>query len=1379
MNTALYLLRIAFLTIAICTIANAVKSNTGDSISFKRISYNEGLSQNSVISIYQDQQGFIWFGTLGGLNKYNGYELEVYQNNLKEPSTLNSDRIYDIAEDASNTLWIATIQGLNRYDPSTDSFFQHPDLENTSVHKLFLDSFGNFWVGSENGLFLYDINKDEFRSYQPTNPSKYEDPLNIHSLYEDSHHILWIGMESGLQWFDLNINQFITQHPYSKEFEGIFIRSITQDKFGNTWIGSEQEGVFQINQETKEIRHFVQNGKEGLPSNMVRKLFPTESGEIWIGTREGLFIYNILEETSSVLKYNKYDPFSLGHNSIRDIYRDDTGNIWVGTYSGGVSVLYPNTNNFKHYGESMGNIPGLNHPVVSSLTEDSNGNLWVGTEGGGVNFLDQATGEYQYFTQRNNENSLLHNNVKALLLDDDNLWVGTVQGLNFFDTKRKKFYAYRQDSNKPNSLSSNEIYCLAKDGDDGIWIGTNDNGLNYLSKKTNSITSTYTAGDSDTSLTSNNIRVLLTEENGNLWIGSGPGLNYFDVKENCITPYRSEKYSNGINALYKDAFGILWIGTQGSGIILLDTKSNKLYHLVENQDLSNLTIYGILEDEDGYVWASTNHGVSKIYLPEREKGINLANTEIINYGRQDGVKTEQFNLGGFFKASNGTMYFSGINGITYFNPDNIFKNTSPPRIAFTSFKVMNQPMKTGDNSILTAHINVADEINLKYDHAYFSISFAALNYISSSKNQYMYKLEGLKNGDIWQELGNKRVLTFNNLVPGDYVLKVKASNNDGVWSMDNRQIAIHVRPPFWKTPWAYMLYVLVLVLALYLFYFFSLKIAKLKQKLSYETLIHEKEQELYHSKLQFFTNVSHEIKTPLTLILAPIEKLIKLDEGNNRIHNQLMMMQRNGERLLKLINQLLDFRKFETGHSKLLAAEGNVVKFIREVCLSFDQYALHKNIEFEFSTVEESISIWFDRDKLEKILFNLLSNAFKFTPEHGRIQVLIKKDKNTILKKSYILIDVIDNGKGIALEDQSKIFERFSQDNKDYLDGTGIGLSYAKGLVELHGGNITVKSKPAAAGAAGYTCLSIRLPIGKGHLTADQLHSGYKSSEDIQHYFDKTLVKDKKEAKVNANLTKQTMLIVEDYDELRYYLCDHFKEFYQVIEAKNGEEGKVLAFKHLPDIIISDVMMPKENGINLCKILKNDIRTSHIPIILLTARTPLIFKIEGFETGADDYITKPFHIDVLDTRIRNLIQSRQRLRQRFKTEMTLQPTDIAVSSPDERFLKSLLSYIEENMGNSELRVNDICKAVAMSRTHLHRKVKALTNMSISELIRNIRLKRAAQILEQGSLNISEVAYTVGFRDPDYFRKCFKNQFAVTPSSYQKNGSAINVSLDKG
>ena len=639
---------------------------------------------------------------------------------------------------------------------------------------------------------------------------------------------------------------------------------------------------------------------------------------------------------------------------------------------------------------------------------------------------------------------------------------------------------------------------------------------------------------------------------------------------------------------------------------------------------------------------------------------------------------------------------------------------------------------------------------------------------------------GLQNDNDWHYVGNQRSAAYTNLAPGHYTFEVKASNNDGIWTNTPRTLNVTVLAPPWRTWWAYILYSIAVGLLLYFIYYYLYSTAALKHKLEAEHLLREKDDELAQRKLSFFTNISHEIKTPLTLILAPIERLLNMNEGNNKVQNQLMLMQRNGNRLIRLINQLLDFRKFESGSMQLHAAESNIIKFTKEVVTAFDSYAFEKNVGLKFKSDKRQLNAWFDKDKLEKILYNLLSNAVKFTPAGESVAVIISTE--LINEKEWVSIKVEDTGIGISDEQKNHLFQQFSH-HPDHIinaEGSGIGLAFTKGLVELHHGEISVESRLAIANKTGYTCFNFLMPLGKDHLQGAELAENFKDIEEVGNYDSAIIptakmIADKKleEGFERDELVdKPVMLIIEDNEELKNLLAESFEIDFTIFTAADGLQGWEKATELIPDMIISDVMMPNMSGTMLCSKLKTDSRTSHIPIILLTARTSLIYKIEGLENGADDYITKPFSFQLLRKRTENLLAIRRKLRERYSKEITLEPTNIAISSPDEIFLEKVMKFIDNNMEEPILSVEEMGKHVGMSRATLYRKIKALTDMSAIEFIRGVRLKRAAQLLEQDKFHISEVAYMVGFTDVDYFRKCFKLQFGKTPKDYSKTRQAV-------
>jgi len=1367
--------RMVYAVLCICIMASQAFAQSTKAI-FKHLTINDGLSQNTVYSILQDHEGFIWIGTTDGLNKYDGYEFTVYKHDIDDKNSLTSSQINALLEDKNGNLWIGTADGINFYDRQRNTFthtytFSKRSTEtNDYITDILQDKKGNIWVSTYDGLKIYDSTRKQFIKYQSGDETDAQSQ-KVQTIFEDTGGLIWVGTNKSLKLFDPGKRQYIPVPAVlaaNTLLKNSGIRSVKEDKKGTYWIGTEIAGVFNYDPKSQTCLNYRQQtgNANSLLSDIVRDICIVNGNEVWIGTRDGLSV--LKDGKFNNYQYDKYNPDALSHNSVRYIMQDRSGNVWVGTFAGGVNVFYAGSNNFIQISEQIGASPGLSHRVVSAILSNGDGTFWVGTEGGGLNFVDRKNNKYQAFSILNETKHLKSNNVKSLAKDaEGNLWVGAYDGLGYFNTKTHALIIYRSLNDHPSPVE-NQIYALSATHD-GVWIGTNGAGFQFMDKSGKLTNYTHNGKDAH-SISSNSISAILQDGDANAyWIGTQQGLNYFDAQTKKFTQYkhndadRSSLNYNSVLTLFTDDKQRLWLGTEGGGLSYFDRKANKFYPINNQQGLSNGVVHAINQDKAGNLWVSTNKGLFKIEFKQFSVPFNSSDLLISNYTIADGLQSNQFSSNSTAVDVNGQLLFGGISGISYFDPAKIIVNRFKPPVVFTDFLIRNTTVSLSEeDSPLTSQINEAREITLTHDQGFISFKYAALNFINPGKNQYAYKMEGFKGDDGWHYVGNQRMATFTNLNAGTYYFKVKAANNDGIWNNDAKSIKLIVLPPWWKTWWAYCIYALSIAGLLYFFYYYSFKTERLKNELLFEQLSHEKDQELAQRKLTFFANISHEIKTPLTLILAPLEKMVSMNEGNNKIQNQLMLMQRNGERLIRLINQLLDFRKFESGNMRLEAAEGNIVKFVNEIFIAFENYAQAKKISFKFNSKLDDIRLFFDRDKLEKILYNLLSNALKFTPEGGKITLSIKFDD------THVSIRVEDTGPGIATENLEKIFDLFNQSgNSQYnVHGTGIGLAFSKGLAELHHGELLVESRLSTDDESGYTCFTVKLPLGSAHLSPDEINPEFKDSENITNYtavLEEPLINTSEVATDNAD--KPIMLIVEDNPEVLNFVATTFAANYNVHKAQDGQKGWEMAAEIIPDIIISDVMMPNMNGIELCNKVKSDIRTSHIPLILLTARTPLIFKVEGLETGADDYITKPFSVNILEARVNNLVQSRKKLRDRYRQEITLQPTNVAITSPDEKFLTKVMKFIEDNISEPNLTVEELGKEIGMSRVTLYRKIKALTNQTAIEFIRGIRLKRAAQLLEQNKFNVSEVSYMVGFIDVDYFRKCFKEQFGFTPKEY--------------
>jgi ligand-binding sensor domain-containing protein/signal transduction histidine kinase/DNA-binding response OmpR family regulator len=1371
-------MRIALIGVFLTCLSLLSQITFGQDLSFKRLTINEGLSQNTAFCILQDKTGFIWIGTEDGLNKYDGYDFTIYKHENNNRNSLGNSQVNALCEDPKENLWVGTSKGLNLLNRERESFSLK---SNDFVTTLLYDSRGNLWIGTFNGLKRYDYQSKKIITYKPSNVNGGN---RVQTIFEDSHKMLWISIGNDLKCFDPAGKKFL---PLPEGIKGNIalrksnVRVIKQDSYGNYWFGTESSGLYKFDPNTNtgiNYKHDV-NNENSLPVNVVRSLFSYSKNELWIGTRDGLSVLNLQTSHFTNYRYNPYDPKTLSHNSIRDMVRDRAGNMWIGTFAGGLNIFSSSSTNFSYIGEQAGKKTGLSHRVVSSILKADNGAFWIGTEGGGLNYVDRKKGIYKSYVI----NSKQQNIVKSLARDKNgNLWIGNYDGLSYLNTHSGALINYEIAENdaKP---ENKQVYALAV-ASNGIWMGTDGRGLKF--KDNNGTITTYVNNAKNKQSVSGNIVIaLLKTPEDNLWIGTETGLSYFDKSKNTFRQFLNQSNNpnslshNTVLALFSDHQQRLWIGTEGGGLNLYDKTSGKFYAITNKHGLANSVIHGIREDKAGNLWVSTNKGLSKIMFRNFGLPIKPEMLQVMNYTVADGLQSNQFASGAAETGDNGELLFGGINGVTTFFPDKIIRNAFKPKVVITDFLIKNNPVViNGEHSPLEKAIGETDKMTLTHDQAFITFKFAALNFVNPEKNQYAYKLEGFYDDD-WHFVGNQRTATYTNLDAGKYTFMIKAANNDGVWNNEIKSLQITVLPPWWETWWAYLIYATIIGLLLYIFYYYSVKTAKLKNDLAFEHQSHEKDQELAQRKLSFFTNISHEIKTPLTLILAPIDKLLGLNEGNNKIQNQLMLMQRNGERLLRLINQLLDFRKFESGSMQLQSAEGNVVRFMKEILIAFESYASHRRIRIKLLSEQQSIRAWFDRDKLEKVMYNLLSNSLKFTPEGGQVAIHLKttaaEDGN-----GQLLIEVEDNGIGISPEHINKIFEQFNHfdDNNANVGGTGIGLAFSKGLIELHHGTITVQSTVAVPEQEGATLFTISLPLGKAHLSEEEMIANYKDSENIDGYKDteisaiakQAIEKRKQHVLTVTGKERLILLIVEDNFDVRQFVAAHFESEFEIHQAENGVKGLEIALEIIPDIIISDVMMPEMDGITLCSKIKSDTRTSHIPVILLTARTPLVYKIEGYETGADDYITKPFNLNMLEARVWNLLDSRLKLRERYRKEISLQPKNVAITSPDEKFLEKAMAYIEQNISEPSLSVEELGKEVGMSRVTLYRKVKALTDQTAIEFIRSVRLKRAAQLLEQNKLNVNEVAYMVGFQDIDYFRRCFKEQFGFTPKEYASNAN---------
>ncbi|RDC58355.1 hybrid sensor histidine kinase/response regulator [Pedobacter chinensis] len=1328
---------------------------------FNHLITENGLSQNSIFSIAQDNHGFMWYGSRFGLNRYDGNQFRLYKSNATDSSTLTDDYITALYSDTKGVLWVGTANGLNRFNPQKNTFERiyltqaNPKYHYNGIKNIYEDGKGHLWVATNHGLYLL-INRHTNHFISAGNiglPSSIAID-EVLTIYEDNDGFLWIGTNNGLTQVLFNKRLYVIKTFISSKTAGSIsdnaITGIVEDNQGNLWIATENGGLNMFNKTTQKFTSYLHQEGNGnsIVHNAIRRIVKNSSGELWIGTQEGLSILNPLTKTFRTFQHRKANLQSLNQNSIYSIFEDLNGSVWIGTYYGGVNVVYANPTNFTSW-QYNDKLPGISHNVVSSISEADDNDLWIGTEGGGINYYDWTKGTFTAYKHKPTDSQSLGSDLIKITYKDrsGNLWIGTHGGgLNLFVPSTKKFRHFLSRKSDLNTTRS-EIVAILEDSYGTFWVGS-QSGLRIFNK-TNTNLIPLIAPSAIKILEDKNIKVLFEDSRKNIWIAATTGLYVYSKTLGTIRSYKLPKGSNSvsnnsnyINCITEDTKGNVWIGLYYGGLTCHDPKIQKFAHIYTTKDgLSNNNVLGIIEDNKQQLWISTSNGLNKF---------DPVYKTFQTYTTSDGIAGDEFNYNSFFANKNGELFFGGYNGLTHFFPSQIQKNNYRAPIEFTGLKLFNTPVKiNAPDGLLQQDLGFTKKLQFRHDQNIFTIEFALLNYIKSDKNKYAYKLKGIN--DQWVET-NIPVAAYTNLPSGTYNLLVKGANNDGVWSIP-ASLQIEILPPFYKTWWAFCIYVILLAVIL----FFITRFFYLRQLIT-------KDEELHQVKLNFFTNVSHEIRTHLTLIMAPIEKMMDSNQNNATISKHLTSVKLNADRLLKLVSELMDFRKAETNNLKLHIAEYNLVLFIQDIYNSFTELSRKKNIKFSLVYEENPILLYFDKEQLEKVFFNLISNAFKFTPSGGSITINIQKKKNKII------ISVADTGRGIATEYLDQLFTNFFQVNDHNIQNTGygIGLALSKNVVTLHNGEINVTSIPSTQNSSGYTNFTVTLLSGNEHFR----NSSYLQPPKVLHDFNfapDVNVKEKELITQNLLLQrtdqKQSILIIEDHSELRLLIKEALENNYHINIAENGSEGWEKAITEIPDLIISDVMMPEMDGFTLCDKLKTDQRTSHIPVILLTAKTSENDQIHGLSGGADLYLTKPFSSKILQLNVRNLLNGRETMRKKFSQSFVLEPTRMIVDSMDERFLSKLIQIIEENMENEHFGVEILSEKIGMSQSVLYKKIKALTDMSVNDFSKSIRLKRAAQLLQEKQFKVYEIGYMVGFTDRKYFSREFKKQFGMTPSEY--------------
>ena len=1299
---------------------------------FDNFSQEQGLSNNQVQSIFQDRDGWIWIGTSHGLNRFDGQRFKQIKMKPKGRTNPTDGLIRDIFQDKVGAIWVGVEKGgLYRLRNGVEEFepVTIKGLDGVSVNSIRSDKDGNIWLGCDSGLYKLVQSEDGLKATFIKFKNSQFAVGHIKKILIDHRGIIWVGTDRGLLTYNPLNRSLARVSSGAKSYLTDEVWSLYADSYRKIWVGTYNSGVYYVNADYKSVSKFAPYPSQDR-SQTVKAITQDKNGDYWFGTRAGLYSYSTLTKQFTYYGHEDEEQTSLGQSSILSLFVDAKGDLWVGT-RGGVSYLIDEKKYFKHYSMSNSKADGLNDNEIYAIWPSGNDEVWLGTESGGINILNRKTGRFSSIAKKNS--GLKSDCIKWFMPDErGNVWVSTYMGgISVVNVSSKRVLkSYVATPGKAGGLSDNRVWITFMDSRKRIWVGSYK-GIDLYDPVSDSFIS---RGDI---IGNKQVNWIGEDSTGDIWFGSNDYLAIYNP-----TTGTKRIVNEVVRDFFKLSDNTFMLATQGHGLAIFDKKKGVKGFLTEAEGLANDFTYSIVDDGVGGLWVSTSNGLSRY---------DQASHKFMNYYRVDGLQNNQFNYGAFAKTRSGELLFGGINGFNIFNPKQVKPNSYRPPIVITNVSIFNEPLKIEtDDGANYKRICTTKEVTLRHSQNMITFDYAALNYAKANKNRYSYKLEGLE--DRWVDARNATSVTYSNLAPGTYKFRVKGSNSDGLWNEEGAVLTVKIRPPFWGTIWFRGLMLLVFIAVVILVIQFLTNRANLRNKLIFEKAKAKKLHEIDTMKQQFFTNVSHEIRTPLTLIVGPVEKVMEnpsLSDGDRALLN---MVRNNAQLLMKLVNQILDFKKLETGKLNVDYDKGDLVRFLEGVVQPFNFMSVEKGIRFVVDFPEKEINIWMDADKMAKIVNNLLSNAFKFTKQGGEVRLsLLLKDSYTfedVGTKSCYEISVSDTGMGIPNNSIDNIFNRFFQAaNSKGVTGTGIGLSIVKEFVKLLHGDIDVQSEMGEG-----TTFTVRFPI----LEDYEVRKGVEGEEASVR-----LGEDQEMVAASAKY----LLVVDDNSDIRAFIREHFKHEFTVLEAENGKVGFDIAAKYIPEVVLSDVIMPVMDGQELCRKLKKDERTSHIPVVLLTAANSKESEMNGLIAGADDYITKPFDVKILNVKIDNLLLLRNKLRDKLKTEILLQPTNISITSPDERFLRKAVEVVEKYMAEPDLDIELFSSEVGVSRMQLYRKLEALTNMTVKEFIRDIRLRRAAQLLEQNKITISEVVYAVGFRDIAHFRKCFKDVYGMSPSSY--------------
>lgn len=1293
-------------------------------VSFRQLSVNDGLSQNSVVSVSQDSIGYLWLATQDGLSKFDGNKFEIFNEfflDITKPHYSHLGQVYTDRD--GNIITIPISKKPQIYSKKDNIFEPFSNLEDVSI--VFQDSKKNYWFGTyASGLF-----KKDYITNETLLALSSEDIKTVFSISEDNNGTIWVTTQGKIISINNSTNAYKTYFPDSNNKSTVNYSKLIFDDLGNTWLGTYGNGLWFKEHDTSDfkIANSVKEKLSTLPNNLnILSMHLDTKNRLWIGTF-GSGLYKINLNTSKIDHYEvkKHNPRAIHYNDILCIFEDYTGTLWFGTDGAGVSFYDEYLEKFTFINNDQ-TPEGINIDLVRAIQVDKNNNVWIGTSGKGLSRYTPNTNTWKTYIKTNG--GLSSNRVVSLFIDDDDdLWIGTQDGgLNILQANGTINH-YNQTTTVV--LAAETIWNIFKDSSHNIWLSTRDNGL-ILFDKHKGVLKKF---DTSKGLLSNNIRVTIQGEKDMLWIGTEEdGLFLLNTKTNAIIDVikdfdiKDQNLFKKIKSLYYDENGFLWVGTNGNGLVVFNLKNKTYYNYTIDDGLPNNVIYAILPDSESNLWLSSNRGITMITPPQNFKN----KPAIINYDNYDGLATE-FNTGAYFRAKNNTLYFGGLEGFYWFNPSEIHKNNVIPKTVITDFEVYNESFPLAINT------------ELAYKQNTVSFTFSSLQFSLPKKNNYLYKLEN--HDENWIDSKHSNRVRYTNLPSGNYRFLVKSSNYDGVWSLVPASFSFSVLKPWYLGDWMFFVYaILTLILTILTYYYFKWR-WKMTLNLKQEKEESERLKRLDEYKTKLYTNLAHEFRSPLTLISAPIKKQLLSGDLKLESKNDLQLVERNTNQLLNLVDQLLELSKLESGKLRLKVKQNDLGLYLKVLTESFQFLAQQNGLKLT-ATIPDIGDAWFDADIIEKIVNNLFSNAIKYSSKGGEISFYV--EENNLNEFRMTFVNDID---GIVEKDISKIFNRFYQINEDS-QGSGIGLSLVKELTSLSHGTIEASYLDTSK-----MKFVVNLPIIREAFLENEINDTLilKNSESQAETTSNNL----------ENSSKPIALVVDDNQDIRKFVKSLLVNNFKVIEAKNGFEGIEKAFKTIPDIIISDIAMPLKSGFELCEILKHDEKTSHIPIIILTGKMDEKDEIIGLNTGADDYITKPFNPRTLQIKVNNIIQNRNKIHQRYQQDSLFRPKEIAVTLADEAFLKKVQKILDQHLSNPEFNAEIFSKHVTMSRMQLHRKILAYTGLSTSSFIRAQRLKQATIILQSSQYTINEVGYMVGFSTPSYFIKCFKEMHGQTPLEF--------------